>query len=53
MAVAAGLDRLLLGDAGLLAETRQRVVFAEDGDDGAALARLADHGGRHAGDACR
>ena len=43
MAVAAGLERPVLGDAGFLGEARQRVVFAEDGDDRAALARLAHH----------
>ena len=50
MAVAAGLDRARLRDARLLAQARQRVVFAEEGDDGAALAPFADHGGGNTGD---
>ncbi len=50
VAVAAGLDRAVLGDAGLLAEARQGIIFAEEADDRAALARLAHDGGRDAGD---
>ena len=42
MAMAAGLDRARLGDAGFLAQARQRVIFAEEGDHGAALAPFAD-----------
>src|SRR5258707_13388100 len=50
MAMAAGLDRARLGDARLLAQARQRVVFTHEGDDGTALARFADQGGGNAGD---
>ena len=50
MAMAAGLDRAMLGDAGLLAQARQRIIFAHEGDDGTALAPFAHHGGGNAGD---
>ncbi len=50
MAMAAGLDRARLRHAGLLAETGQRVIFAEEGDDGTALAPFAHQGGGNAGD---
>ena len=40
----------LLGDATFLAEAGQRVVLAENGNDGAPFARLAHHGGRQPGD---
>src|SRR5262249_47477758 len=50
MAVAVAGDRPRLGNAGLLAQARQRIVFAEDGDDRAALARFAHDGGRDAGE---
>ena len=53
MAVAGARQRLRLGDAGLLAQARQRVVFAEDGDHRAVLAGLAHHRGRNAGDVLR
>src|SRR5262249_13873926 len=43
------LDRPRLGDACLLAQAGQRVVFAEKGDDRAALARFADDSGRDVG----
>ena len=46
MAMASGLERARLGHAGLLAETGQRVVFAEEGDDGTALAPFAHQRGR-------
>ena len=39
----AGLDRYLGADAGLLAETGQRVVFAEDRNHGSAIAGFAHH----------
>ena len=48
MAMAGAGQRAVLGDIGLLAEAGQRVVFAENGDDRAAFARLAHHGGRDA-----
>ena len=50
MAVAAGLDLAMLGDAGFLAEARQGVIFAKEGNDRAAFAGLADHRGRDIGD---
>ncbi len=50
MAVAAGLDRTVLGDAGLLAEARQRVIFTHEGNDRTALTPLAHHRGRDARD---
>ena len=53
MAVATGLDRPVLGNAGFLAEARQRVIFAEEGDDRSALAGFADHRGRNARDILR
>ena len=49
MAVAAGLQRARLGHAGLLAEAGQRVIFAEEGDDGPAFAPFAHQRG---GNAC-
>ncbi len=49
MAVTAGLDRPVLGNAGLLAEAGQGVIFAEERDDGAALAPFAHQRGRNAG----
>ena len=50
MTVAARLDRPRLGHARLLAETGQRIVFAEDSDHRTALARFAHHRGRNARD---
>ena len=50
MAVAAGLDRLRLGDAGLLAEAGQGVVFAEEGDHRPAFAPFAHQRGRNVSD---
>ncbi len=50
VAVAAGLERARLGDVRLLAQAGQRVVFAEDGDDGPAPAGLAHDRGRQPGD---
>ena len=50
MAMAAGFDRTRLGDAGLLAEAGQGVIFAEEGDDRPAFAPFAHHGGRDVGD---
>ena len=40
----------VLGDAGLLAQARQRVIFAHEGDDGPPSPAFADHGGGNAGD---
>ena len=45
-----GVDRLGLGDPGLLAQPGERVVLAEDGDHRAVFARLRHDGGRDAGD---
>ena len=53
MARAAPRQRTMLGDAGLLAQPGQRVVFAEDGDDRPVLAGLAHHCGRDAGEVLR
>ena len=50
VAMPSGLDRTRFGHIGLLAETGQRVVFAEEGDDGTALAPFAHHGGGNARD---
>ena len=50
MAMASRLQRAGLGHTGLLAETGQRVIFAEEGDDGTALAPLAHHRGGNARD---
>src|SRR5262249_27498500 len=50
MAMAAGLDRTMLGNARLLAEARKRVIFAEEGDDRTALAPLAHQRGRNISD---
>ncbi|MFK4662068.1 hypothetical protein ABIF76_002922 [Bradyrhizobium ottawaense] len=50
MAVPAGFDRTMLGDTRFLAETGQRVIFAHEGDHRTALAPLAHHRGRNAGD---
>ena len=50
MAMAAHLDLAMLGDAGFLTEAGQGVVLAEEGDDRAAFAGLADHCGRDVGD---
>ncbi len=50
MAMAAGLDRARLGDAGFLAQAGQGVIFAEEGDDRSAFAPFADHRGRDIGD---
>ena len=50
MAVASRLDRARLRHARFLAQTGQRVVFAEEGDDRAALAPFAHHRGRNARD---
>ena len=50
MAMAADLDRPVFGDAGLLAEAGQRIIFAEEGDDRTALAPFADQGGRNISD---
>jgi hypothetical protein len=51
MTVAARLQLRRVVDAGHLAQPRKRVVFAEDGDDRAAFARLSHHGGGNARDA--
>ena len=48
--MAVALDFLVLGGAGFLREAGQGVVFAEEGDDRAAFAGLADHRGRDARD---
>ena len=48
--VAAALDLLRLRDAGDLRQAGQGVVLAEDRDHRAAVAGLAHHGGRDAGD---
>src|SRR5580658_5011449 len=53
MAIAVRLGRTRLGEAGDLAEARQRVIFAEDRDHRAVLAGFPDHGRRNAGDAPR
>ena len=45
MAMASRLQRARFRNAGFLAETGQRIVFAEEGDDGTALAPFADQGG--------
>ena len=45
----AGLERLRLGGAGLLAQTSQGIVLAQEADDRAAAAGLGHEGG---GDAC-
>ena len=50
MAMPSGLDRTMLRNARLLAQARQRVVFAHEGDDRTALAPFAHHGGRNARD---
>ena len=50
MAMAAGLERARFGHAGLLAEAGQRVIFAEEGDDGSAFAPFAHQRGGNAGD---
>src|SRR5258705_13802897 len=47
MALAAGLQRARLGYARLLAEARQRIIFAEKGDDGTAFAPFAHQRGRN------
>jgi hypothetical protein len=49
MAVAAGNDWPLFGDARFLAEARERVIFPENGDDRTSLAGLSHDGGRNAG----
>jgi len=43
VAVTSGNDLALLGNAGLLAQARQRVEFAKDRDDGTTLTGLAHH----------
>ncbi len=48
--MAARLDRARLRHAGFLAETGQGVVFAEEGNDWAALAGFAHQGGRDISD---
>ena len=50
MTVGAGLDRLLLRKVGDLAQIGKRIVFAQEGDDRAAIPPFADDGGRDAGD---
>ena len=50
MAMASRLHRAGLRHIGLLAQTGQRVVFAEEGDHRAALAPFADQGGGNARD---
>ena len=50
MAVASRLQRARLRHAGLLTEAGQRIVFAEEGDDGTALAPFAHQGGGNIGD---
>ena len=49
MAMAAGFQRARFRHAGLLAETGQGVVFAEEGDHGSAFAPFAHQRG---GNAC-
>ena len=51
MAVVAARKRLPPGDPRLLAETRQGIELAQDGDDRPALPGLAHDGGREARDA--
>ncbi|MCY1248293.1 hypothetical protein D9M72_617100 [compost metagenome] len=53
VAVAALGKRPLLGNTCLLAQPRQRIELAEDGNDRSALARLAHDRRRHAGNATR
>src|SRR3979409_1045902 len=53
MAMASGLQRARLGHAGFLAETGQRIIFAEESDDRTALAPFAHQGGGNAGDMLR
>lgn len=50
MAVAAGFQRARFGHASLLAETWQRVIFAEEGDHRPAFAPFAHQRGGNAGD---
>ena len=50
VAMPAGLQLFRLGDVGNLAQSRQRVILAHDGDHRTALARFAHHGGRNAAD---
>src|SRR6185437_17169178 len=50
MAMSAGLDRPMLGDAGFLAEAGQGVIFAKEGNDRSAFAPFAHHGGGNIGD---
>ncbi len=50
MAMAVRLDRLRFGHAGLLAQARQRVILAENGDHRPAFTCLAHDGGRDVGD---
>src|SRR5882757_3866696 len=50
MAMAAGLDRVMFGDTGLLAEAGQGVIFAEEGDDRAAFAPFAHRRSRNPGE---
>ena len=50
MAVAARLDRAMLGHTRFLAQARQRIIFTHEGDHRTALAPFADHGGGNAGD---
>jgi hypothetical protein len=49
-ASSAGLDRARLGDAGLLAEAGQGVIFAEERDDRTAVAPFAHQRRRNSGD---
>ena len=50
VAVASDFDRARFRHAGFLAETRQRIIFAEEGDDGTAFACFAHQRGGNAGD---
>ena len=53
VAVASRLERARLRHTGLLTKTGQRIIFAEESDDGTALAPFADQGGGNAGDILR
>src|SRR5689334_17705182 len=50
MAMAAGFDRPVFGNSGLLAEAGESVIFAKEGDDRAAFAPFTHQRGRDAGD---
>src|SRR5215831_16107045 len=53
MAVSSGLERAMLRHACFLAESGQRVIFAEESDDGPAFAPFAQQRGGNAGDILR